>query len=170
MKPVALIILDGWGFSREQKGNAIAAANTPTLDSLEKEFPSGLLQASGIAVGLPWKEPGNSEVGHRTMGTGQIRYQSIMLIDSSIRDGTFFENPVFKEAMAHTKKFSSSLHIMGLFGSGSVHSYLDHLWALVEMASQEGVPASFHRRPRQPAPGGWQIPANAKHTEVREVS
>ena len=143
MKPVVLVVLDGWGWSPEKRGNAIRAASTPVLDGLSREFPSGLLQASGISVGIPWGEPGNSEVGHFSMGTGQIRAQPLVYINRSLSDGTFFENPALKEAAEHTRRFSSSLHIAGLVGTGSVHSYLSHLYAIIEFASREKLERVF---------------------------
>jgi len=137
MKPVVLIVLDGWGYSAETRGNAIAQAQTPTFDYLERNYPFGYLQASGIAVGLPWQEPGNSEVGHLTLGAGRVIEQALPRINRSIKDGSFFSNPELIAAAEHTKKHQSSFHIAGLFGSGSVHSYLDHMHALVEFCKAE---------------------------------
>jgi 2,3-bisphosphoglycerate-independent phosphoglycerate mutase len=143
MKPVVLIILDGWGYSPERRGNAIAQAHAPTFDMLEHTFPFGYLQASGIAVGLPWQEPGNSEVGHLTLGAGRVIEQALPRINRSIRDRSFFSNPALTKAIHHTQERGSTLHIAGLFGSGSVHSYLDHLHALLEFATQHQAPKVF---------------------------
>lgn len=143
MRPVVLIVLDGWGYNQEERGNAIALADTPTIDLLDREFPTGLLQASGISVGLPWNEPGNSEVGHMALGTGKILYQPMVRIGRNIESGAFFQNPALKKASQHVKKYSSAFHIAGLLGSGSVHSYLDHIWALVEFAEKEGLKNVF---------------------------
>ncbi len=139
MKPVVLVILDGYGVGPASKGNAIAQAQKPNLDFIEKNFPSVLLQASGVPVGLPWGEPGNSEVGHTAMGTGQIWQQPLTRITLAIQNGTFFQNPVLKKAAAHAQENNSAWHLIGLIGSGSVHSYIDHLYALVEMAKNENV-------------------------------
>ncbi len=134
-----LVILDGWGYSGETKGNAIANAAKPNFDFIEKNFPFVLLQASGIPVGLPWGEPGNSEVGHAALGTGQIRHQALTRITMAIQDGSFFKNPVLKKAAEHAKENNATWHLVGLLGSGSVHSYIDHLYALIEMAKNENV-------------------------------
>ena len=139
MKPVVLLILDGWGFSSKTKGNAIASASKPNFDFLEKNFPMVLLQASGVSVGLPWGEPGNSEVGHAALGTGQIWRQPLTRITLAIQDGSFFQNPVLKKAAAHAKENNSRWHIAGLLGSGTVHSYIDHLYAMLEMAKNEHI-------------------------------
>lgn len=139
MKQVVLIILDGFGISSETKGNAIANANKPNLDFIEKNFPFTLLQASSILVGIPWGEPGNSEVGHIAIGTGQIWNQPLTRITLAIQKGTFFQNPVLKEAVEHAKENKSDWHLVGLLGSGSVHSYIDHLYALLEMGKNENV-------------------------------
>ncbi len=136
MQPVVLIVLDGWGYSAETRGNAIAQAKTPTFDRLEREYPFGYLQASGIAVGLPWQEAGNSEVGHLTLGAGRVIEQAVVRINRAIHDGSFFENKALVGAAEHVTKNASALHVAGLFGSGSVHSYLDHLHALLEFAKK----------------------------------
>lgn len=142
-KPVVLIVLDGWGIGRSPKGNAIAEAHLPTIDKLNHFYPNTSVQASGISVGLPWGEYGNSEVGHITIGTGKIIYQSLPRISMSIQDGSFPKNPVFLKAMADTDTNQSSLHLMGLIGTGAVHSHTDHLYALLEMAKNQGVKNVF---------------------------
>ncbi|MDP3764661.1 MAG: 2,3-bisphosphoglycerate-independent phosphoglycerate mutase [bacterium] len=139
MKPVVLVILDGYGVGEKSKGNAISQANKPNLDFIEKNYPSVLLQASGVPVGLPWGEAGNSEVGHTAMGTGQVWQQPLTRITLAIQNGSFFQNPVLKKAADHAKNNNSVWHLIGLVGSGSVHSYIDHLYALVEMAKNENV-------------------------------
>ena len=139
MKPVVLIILDGFGISSETKGNAIAEAKKPNFDFIEKNFPFTLIQASGVPVGIPWGEPGNSEVGHIAIGTGQIWHQPLTRITLAIQDGTFFQNPVLKKAAEHAREYKSDWHLVGLLGSGSVHSYVDHLYALLEMGKNENV-------------------------------
>jgi len=112
MKPIILIILDGWGINPEIQGNAIAQSNTPTIKKLDQFYPSVSLQASGIAVGLPWGEMGNSEVGHLNLGSGRVIYQNLPKITLAIRDKTFFKNKAFLEAIEHTRKNNSALHIM----------------------------------------------------------
>lgn len=138
-KRVILLILDGFGISLRTQGNAIAAARTPTFDYLEKNYPFASLKASGISVGLSWLEPGNSEVGHMAIGTGRILYQYLPRIIQAVRDGSFFKNKAFLGAVEHIKKNRSNLHIMGLIGSGSVHSYIDHLYALLDFCLKEQI-------------------------------
>lgn len=138
-KKVMLIILDGWGIAGDEEGNAIFQAKTPTIDMIERSYFSVPLQASGIAVGLPWGEEGNSEVGHMNIGAGFTVYQYLPRITGAIRDGTFFQNKALRDAIAHVQKYNSRLHIMGLVGSGTVHSSLDHLVALLELAQQNSV-------------------------------
>lgn len=142
-KPVVLLILDGFGISREARGNAILAATKPNFEAIERRFPFTSLQASGIAVGLPWEEPGNSEVGHLTMGAGRVIYHHLPRIINAIRDGSFFENPAFRNVIAHVRERNSSLHLLGLVSSGSVHSYAEHLDALLALAKREGVARVF---------------------------
>ncbi|MDP1883773.1 MAG: 2,3-bisphosphoglycerate-independent phosphoglycerate mutase [Candidatus Moranbacteria bacterium] len=139
LKPVVLIILDGWGIGKSPKGNAIAQANLPTIDKLNNFYPNLALQAAGISVGLPWGEPGNSEVGHTTIGTGKIIYQSLPRIAMAIQNGEFYRNQVFLKAMDSANRNDSALHLMGLVGKGAVHSHVEHLYALLEMARDQKV-------------------------------
>jgi 2,3-bisphosphoglycerate-independent phosphoglycerate mutase len=139
MKPVYLIILDGWGENPNLEGNAIAQAKTATIDQLVRHYPQTLLQASGISVGLPWGEVGNSEVGHLTLGAGRVVYQSLPRITLSIQDGSFFKNENFLAAVENVKKNNGALHIMGLASNGGVHSSLDHLHALLELGKNNGI-------------------------------
>lgn len=134
-----LVILDGWGAAPPSKGNAIYQAKTPAVDSLERDYFATTLQASGIAVGLPWGREGNSEVGHLNLGAGRIIYQYLPRIVAAIRDGSFFKNRAFLRAIEFTKRNNSTLHIMGLFSSGSVHSYADHLYGLLDMMKQQNM-------------------------------
>lgn len=143
IKPIVLIILDGWGISPNKQGNAIASAKTPFIDEVEKFYPFLTLNASGLSVGLPWGETGNSEVGHMTIGTGRITYQYLPRIIFSIQDGSFFKNAALLKAARHVKKYNSRLHIMGLTSSGTVHSYIDHLYALLEFAKREKISNVF---------------------------
>jgi 2,3-bisphosphoglycerate-independent phosphoglycerate mutase len=132
-KPVVLVVLDGWGLSDRQKGNAIANAKLPTIDKFNRFYPHMAMQASGISVGIPWGEPGNSEVGHLTLGTGQTLYQNLPRITMSIQNGEFFKNTAFLGAIEHAKKNNSAVHLMGLLGKGGIHSNVDHLYGLLEL-------------------------------------
>lgn len=136
MRPIVLTILDGWGYSKNTIGNAILDAQTPTIDYISKHYPSTLLQASGKAVGLAWGEAGNSEVGHLTIGAGRIIFQVMSRINRAIEMGEFFNNQTLLNAIAHSRKNNSKLHIIGLLTSGSVHAYLSHLRALIEFCSR----------------------------------
>lgn len=138
-KPVVLIIMDGLGLTSEGPGNAFTLAKTPVLESLEKTYPHSTLTASGLAVGLPEGQMGNSEVGHLNIGGGRVVYQSLTRIHKSIKDGDFFKNPAYLKAMHHVKKNKSKLHIMGLLSDGGVHSHIDHFKAMLEMAKKEEV-------------------------------
>jgi 2,3-bisphosphoglycerate-independent phosphoglycerate mutase len=139
IKPLILVILDGWGISTEKKGNAIAQAEIPTIEKLNHFYPHFYLKASGIAVGLPWKESGNSEVGHLNLGAGKIIYQNLPRIDLAIKNKSFFQNKALLDAMNFAKKNNSCLHLMGLVSSGGVHSDIEHLYALLKMAKENKV-------------------------------
>ena len=138
-KPTALIILDGFANRDEVKGNAVKQAHKPNFDRYYAEYPHNELKASGLDVGLPEGQMGNSEVGHLNIGAGRIVYQSLTRINKSIEDGDFFENSVLKETMAHVVKEDKALHLMGLLSDGGVHSHYNHLFALLKMAKDEGV-------------------------------
>ena len=142
-KPVVLVILDGYGRGPENAANAIFKAKKPNIDFIEKNFPTTNLQASGIAAGLPWGEEGNSEVGHLNLGAGQTVYQYLPRITFTIRDGSFFKKPALIQAAEHVKKNNSSLHIIGLIGSGNVHSYIDHFYAILDFAKKENIKDVF---------------------------
>ena len=137
-KPLALIILDGFGYNPDSYGNAIMAANTPTLDKL-KEGPHTLIGASGMDVGLPDGQMGNSEVGHTNIGAGRIVYQELTRITKSIADGDFFTNEALLLAMDNCQKNGGALHLMGLLSDGGVHSHNTHLYGLLEMAKRRGL-------------------------------
>lgn len=139
MKPVMLCILDGFGYSQDDYGNAIKAAKTPYLDKLFSTYPHTLIGASGMDVGLPDGQMGNSEVGHTNIGAGRKVYQELTRITKAIADGDFFENPVLIEAMQHAKENGKALHLMGLLSDGGVHSHIDHVVALLEMAAKQGL-------------------------------
>ncbi|MDR0930669.1 MAG: 2,3-bisphosphoglycerate-independent phosphoglycerate mutase [Clostridiales bacterium] len=136
---LTLLILDGFGINNDSFGNAIAQANTPNLDRIFKNYPYTQIQASGLAVGLPKGQMGNSEVGHMNMGAGRVVYQDLTLIDKSIEDGDFFENPAFKNAIDNCKNNGSALHLMGLLSDGGVHSHITHLYALLQLAKNSGL-------------------------------
>lgn len=139
MKPIILTILDGWGIGEPEKTNPIHLAKILNFKKIEQFYPFCSLQASGEAVGLPWKEAGNSEVGHLTIGGGRTVYQYLPRISMDIENETFFTNPAFVKTIEHVKKHNSTLHLMGLISSGNVHSYLEHVYALLELARRNNV-------------------------------
>lgn len=138
-KPTVLMILDGYGLNKNEKANAVFEANTPVLDSLMKEYPFVEGNASGMAVGLPEGQMGNSEVGHLNMGAGRIVYQELTRITKEIMDGTFFENEALQNAVKNCKANNSALHFFGLLSDGGVHSHNTHLYGLLELAKREGL-------------------------------
>lgn len=138
-RPTVLLVLDGWGIAPETRGNAIALAATPAIDRLVATYPTMAVQAAGEAVGLPWGEVGNSEVGHLNIGAGKIIYQDLPRINKAISDGTFFSNKAFLQAVAHVRSQKSRLHLVGLVSSGGIHSFHEHLYALLEFAAQQQV-------------------------------
>lgn len=137
-RPVALIIMDGFGYSPDDHGNAIRAAKKPNLDKY-MQGPHTIIGASGLCVGLPDGQMGNSEVGHTNIGAGRIVYQMLVKISKSIQDGDFFENPALTHSMENAKKHGSALHIMGLLSPGGVHSHSEHLYGVLEMAKRFGL-------------------------------
>ena len=140
-KPVLLTILDGWGYRAEPTDNAIALARKPAYDELVRKFPSTLVHTSGPYVGLPEGQMGNSEVGHLNMGAGRIIYMDITRIDLAIQSGELFQNELLRKAMERGRQ--SQLHLLGLVSDGGVHSHLEHLFALLEMAKRNGVSRVF---------------------------
>ena len=136
---VALIILDGYGIAAPTAGNAIAQARKPNLDALFSRFPNGQLQASGLDVGLPAGQMGNSEVGHTNIGAGRIVFQILPKITKEIREGKFFQNPVYLKAIQDARTNCRALHVMGLLSDGGVHSHLDHIFAMLDLAAQQNV-------------------------------
>ncbi len=136
-KLTMLMILDGFGVNKEKNGNAIAIAKTPTLDKLMKQYPNTVIHTSGLDVGLPEGQMGNSEVGHTNIGAGRIIYQELTKITKSIEDGDFFSIPEFVAAIDNCKKNHSKLHIMGLLSDGGVHSHIRHLYGLLELAKRK---------------------------------
>ena len=134
--PVMLMILDGFGINEKTDGNAVKLAKTPNIDKLMKKYPNTIMYTSGLKVGLPDGQMGNSEVGHTNIGAGRIVYQELTKITKSIEDGDFFAIPEFIEAIENCKKHNSKLHILGLLSDGGVHSHIRHLYGLLEMAKR----------------------------------
>jgi 2,3-bisphosphoglycerate-independent phosphoglycerate mutase len=141
--PLALIIIDGWGHSPAHEGNAIALADTPTYDELTAKYPQTLLAAHGLRVGLPAGVMGNSEVGHLNIGSGRVIRMDVSLVDHEIETGGFFRNQVLTSALEGAKKRDRALHLMGLVSDGQVHSSLNHLYALLQMAKNQGLQRVF---------------------------
>lgn len=138
-KPYALIILDGFGKNERHEGNAIYTANTPNIDKYLADHPNTIVHASGLDVGLPDGQMGNSEVGHTNIGAGRIVYQELTRITKSIEDGDFFENEALVKAVENCKKNDSALHLMGLLSPGGVHSHTNHLYGLLRLAKKNGI-------------------------------
>lgn len=138
-RPVALVVLDGWGYRPEPEGNAIAQAETPNWDRLWARAPRTLLCASGLPVGLPAGQMGNSEVGHLNLGAGRVVLQDMVRISQAVRDGSFFQLPAFTDACAHVRRTGGTLHLVGLIGDGGVHGLDEHAFALVDLAQRQGV-------------------------------
>ena len=138
-KPIVLCIMDGFGLRNEKYGNAIYAAKKPNLDYLFSNYPNTILEASGEYVGLPDGQMGNSEVGHMNIGAGRIVYQSLSYINMKIKTGEFFKNEKFLKAINHVKENNSNLHIFGLMSDGGVHSSIEHIYALLQLAKNEGL-------------------------------
>jgi 2,3-bisphosphoglycerate-independent phosphoglycerate mutase len=138
-KPLTLIILDGWGYRAAPEDNAIYQANTPTWDRLWASAPKALISGSGLDVGLPDGQFGNSEVGHMSLGAGRVMFQSITRIDKAITDGDFFTNPAYRAAVDRAVATDKAVHVFGLLSSGGVHSHESHIHAMVELAAQRGA-------------------------------
>jgi 2,3-bisphosphoglycerate-independent phosphoglycerate mutase len=140
---VFLIILDGFGLAGREPGNAILEAGMPFMDSLIAQYPALPVAASGLVVGLPWGQPGNSEVGHSAIGTGRIVIQDLAHINGEIRSGDFYQNPALLEAVEHAKKHDSAIHFMGCTSPGGIHSHIDHLIGLLELAHRHRIAKIF---------------------------
>ncbi len=177
-KPTVLMILDGYGLNECEKGNAVAEAKTPVMDQLMKEYPFVKGNASGMAVGLPEGQMGNSEVGHLNMGAGRIVYQDLTKITKAIQDGDFFENKALLSACENVKANDSSLHLMGLVSDGGVHSHIEHIYGLLELAKRQGIEKVYVHcfldgRDTPPASGKEyveQLEAKMKELGVGEVA
>ena len=139
VKPVALVILDGYGIGERNDGNAIWLAKTPVMDELLKTCPNTRLSASGLDVGLPDGQMGNSEVGHTNIGAGRVVFQDLPKITNAIADGSFFQNPAYIKAMDDAKANGGALHVVGLLSAGGVHSHITHIFAILDMAKQRGL-------------------------------
>ena len=138
-KPLALIIMDGWGYSDKKDGNAVAAANTPNLDALCAKYANTLISGSGMDVGLPDGQMGNSEVGHVNIGAGRVVYQELTRVTKEIRDGDFFKNEALCKAVDTAVSAGKAVHVMGLMSPGGVHSHEDHIMGMLELAAQRGA-------------------------------
>ncbi len=136
---VALVVLDGWGLAPPGPGNAVELAETPVFDGLWERYPHTTLEASGEAVGLPHGQMGNSEVGHLTIGSGRVVYQDLVRINRAIEDGSFMENEALVAAFRRAKERGGDVHLLGLVSYGGVHSHIDHLRALLDLAWREGM-------------------------------
>ena len=143
MKRTVLVVLDGFGERAEKTGNAVRLARTPTFERLYRDYPHTLIHTSGLAVGLPEGQMGNSEVGHMNMGSGRIVYQDLTRINKSISDGSFYQNPALLHAIDTVKASGKKLHLLGLTSPGGVHSSLDHAYAIVELARRRGLDQVF---------------------------
>ena len=143
-KKVLLVILDGFGVNPSKTNNAVAIADTPNIDRYFARFPHTVIQASGHAVGLPDGQMGNSEVGHLTLGSGSVIRQDLVEIDDAIADGSFFDNPVLKDACAAARERGGTLHLMGLVSDGGVHSHISHLLAAIELCRRNQVRPLVH--------------------------
>jgi len=142
-QPAVLLVIDGFGVAAPSRGNAIAMAKTPNLDRYMTEYPTMTLQAAGDAVGLPWGEMGNSEVGHLSIGAGKVIYQDLPRITRSIVDGSYFTNPAFTQAIDSTIQHQAKVHIVGMFSSSGVHSFDEHAFALLDLCQRKGVKEVF---------------------------
>ena len=138
-RPLLLIVLDGWGIAPPSRANAISLAKTPNMDGYLATYPAMAIQAAGESVGLSWGEIGNSEVGHLSMGSGRVLYQSLPRVSKAIADGSFFQNEAFLEACKQVQQKKSALHLVGLVSSGGVHSFNEHLYALLELVAHAGL-------------------------------
>jgi 2,3-bisphosphoglycerate-independent phosphoglycerate mutase len=142
-KFAGLIIMDGYGLAPASASNSVSLARKPFLDKLFQEYPNNVLQASGEDVGLPEGQMGNSEVGHLNLGAGRIVYQSLTRINVAIKDGSFYHNQAFLDAIDHAQKHKSNLHIFGLVSDGGVHSYPTHIQALHDLGVSKGINLIF---------------------------
>jgi len=165
ISPIVLTILDGWGYSKNKKGNAIQLANTPTIDQILATNPSTLLNASGIDVGLPENQMGNSEVGHTTIGAGRIINQDLVRIQKSIDSQEFFKNHTIHNACKKVEEKKSKLHLIGLCSNGGVHSHINHLKAIIEITKKYNIEVCLHL-----ITDGRDTPAKAALTFINQIA
>ena len=156
-KPLVLIILDGFGHSESHHDNAVYSARKPVLDRLSATVPNGLISGSGMDVGLPDGQMGNSEVGHMNLGAGRVVYQDFTRVTKAIRDGEFFENPNICAAVDKAVKAGKAVHFMGLLSDGGVHSHQDHLIAMAELAFKRGAETAYAADQTSSGSRGQQI-------------
>ncbi|MCQ2387951.1 MAG: 2,3-bisphosphoglycerate-independent phosphoglycerate mutase, partial [Clostridia bacterium] len=142
-RPNCIIIMDGYGYNPEVKGNAVLKADSVNVKRLQEEYPSTLIGASGMDVGLPEGQMGNSEVGHLNIGAGRVVYQDLTKITKSITDGDFFKNEALLKAMNNAIENNKNLHLFGLMSNGGVHSHITHVFALLKMAKDLGVKNTY---------------------------
>ena len=164
-KPTMLLILDGWGYSEETKANAIAAANTPNFDKLWEQCPHTLLQASGLAVGLPEGQMGNSEVGHLHIGAGRLAPQDLTRINMAVDSGEFFVNPVLTATIDKAKVADKALHVFGLLSNGGIHSHTRHIQAMLKLAVQRGLTKIYYHAFLD----GRDTPPKSAEVFIREI-
>ncbi|MCH7730320.1 2,3-bisphosphoglycerate-independent phosphoglycerate mutase [Patescibacteria group bacterium] len=164
-KFVLLAVIDGWGMAPNSPGNAISLAKTPNMDRFMLSYPHGQLVASGEAVGLPRGESGNTETGHLNLGAGRLVFQDLLRINMSIADGSFYENTVFLDAIEHARKNNSYLHLIGLIGAAGVHSNIEHLFALLQLAKRQ----SLDRVLLHLITDGRDSPPNSAMTYIKQV-
>ena len=165
LRPILLLILDGWGYRKDSEHNAIALAATPHWDHLMQTCPHTLLEASGLSVGLPPGQMGNSEVGHLTMGAGRVRYQDLTRINKAIELGEFFQNPCLLSGLKIAKATQKSVHILGLLSPGGIHSHQQHFYALLELAAQQGIKNCY----LHPFLDGRDTPPKSAQTFIRNL-
>ena len=162
-KTLALIIMDGWGYNTEQRFNAVANAKTPVLDSLTEAYAHTLISASGLDVGLPDGQMGNSEVGHTNIGAGRVVYQELTKVTKAIQDGDFFENKVLCKAVNDAVSNNKAVHIMGLMSPGGVHSHEDHILAMIRLAAQKGAKKIYFHAFLD----GRDVPPRSAHSSIK---
>ncbi|NLC04075.1 MAG: phosphoglycerate mutase (2,3-diphosphoglycerate-independent), partial [Tissierellia bacterium] len=164
-KPTMLIILDGWGIGKDYPGNAIKLANTPNFDKLMEEYPNTTLDASGLSVGLPPGQMGNSEVGHLNIGAGRVIYQELPRISREIETGELFKNKEFLAAIENAKANNTKLHLIGLVSDGGVHSHNTHLYGLLEMMKRN----DFHQVYVHAILDGRDVPPQIGKQHIEEL-
>lgn len=165
MNKAMLMILDGWGIGKNYPGNAVQLAQTPNMDRLLETYPNTVLKASGLSVGLPEGQMGNSEVGHLNIGSGRIIYQDLTMITNAIETGSFFKNEVIIEAIDAAKDKGTALHLMGLVSDGGVHSHNTHIYALLRLCLQRGL----HRVYVHAFLDGRDVPPTIGATHIAEL-